>query len=71
MSRSYRKPWITNQGRSKWKAKRAASQAVRKVSLEELGSGCNYKKHYCSWDITDYRYPCDPSWEYYPKCCRK
>ena len=71
MSRSYRKPWIKERSRNKWKQKRFASKTIRRVPLDILISGCNYKKHFCSWNISDYRYPCDPSWDYYPKCCRK
>jgi len=55
MSRSYKKPYIKDGGRSKKKEKRLASKAVRNYK-EDISNGKSYKKLYCSYNICDYRY---------------
>lgn len=61
MSRSRRKPYITDQQHSNgtsWK-KRKANKAVRK---SEVSDGKNYRKVSDSWDIRDWSFyvPEDP-----------
>ena len=56
MSRSYRKPYCSDLYRNGTKIKRPAVKAVRRVPLEELSGGCQYKRYYCSWNIHDYKY---------------
>lgn len=34
--------------------KRMASRAVRRA--EDVGGGCDYRKHSCSWNIFEYRW---------------
>ena len=58
MSRSKRKPYITNkQNRKKGvvkKAKRVANKSVRKSKT--VANGGEYKKESCSYDISDYSF---------------
>lgn len=56
MSRSYRKPYITQKNK-KW-AKQRAAKKVRKAA--DMGNNSYYKKIYESWDINEFRL-------YYPK----
>lgn len=53
MSRSFKKHPVVTDKTYKW-AKKDANRKVRK--LENLGNGNEYKKHYCSWDICDYKF---------------
>ena len=53
MSRSFKKHPVVTDKTYKW-AKKDANKKVRK--LENLGNGNEYKKHYCSWDICDYKF---------------
>ena len=56
MSRSYRKPCVKENGGTK-KGKIAANRHIRRSSkCQDIGNGNNYKKYYCSWDITDYKW---------------
>ena len=52
MSRSYKKPYIKQDG-TKW-AKRLANKRVRHT--EDVGNYGSYKKVFCSYDISDYRF---------------
>jgi len=59
MSRSYRKPWVVDgydTKRKQW-AKRQANKRIRQTSV--VADGMQYKKLYCRWDISDYRYYAD------------
>lgn len=55
MSRSYRKPYFTDQmnGRTK-EVKRRATRKVRKV--KDVSSGKAYTKYSESWEIRDYSF---------------
>lgn len=53
MSRSYKKHPVATDKTNKW-AKRDANKKFRKT--EDVGNGSNYKKHYNSWDICDYKF---------------
>lgn len=53
MSRSFKKHPVVTDRNNKW-AKKDANRRIRK--LEDLGSGNEYKKHYPSWDICDYKF---------------
>lgn len=56
MSRSYRKPCVKESGGTK-KGKIAANRHIRRsLKCRDIGQGNNYKKYYCSWDITDYKW---------------
>ena len=55
MSRSYKKPCIKQNMRGTKKAKQTANRWLRR-SHQDIGQGNNYKKYYCSWDITDYKW---------------
>ena len=66
MSRSYKKHcWCTDGSpRSTKESKKFANKAVRHTDLEELSNGSNYKKHFCSYDIHDYKNRCTrEEWE--------
>lgn len=55
MSRSYKKPYIKDNGRSKKEAKRFANKVVRKYK-DIIPNGKSYRKLYCSYNICDYKY---------------
>ena len=56
MSRSYRKPCI-KQNKGTKKGKIAANRCIRRSSKhEDIVDGNNYKKHYNSWNITDFKW---------------
>jgi hypothetical protein len=61
MSRSYRAPWYVDgyksRGRKKY-AKREANHKVRRI--QDIPDGKAYKKFFCSWNISDYRYLYNP-----------
>lgn len=66
MSRSYRKPYYTDQQHSPYTKllKRKAARAVRHAG--EVADGKQYRKHFDSWNIRD--------WAFYskdPKARRK
>ena len=57
MSRSIKKPYITDQNSGKpqrGKAKRVAARAVR--SSDDVPNGSAFKKYSCSWDIRDWAF---------------
>lgn len=54
MSRSYRKPYITQESSAKKFFKKAYNQSVRRQ--EEIPDGNAYRKMYSSYNITDYRF---------------
>jgi len=54
MSRSRKKTPIWTDSVVKG-AKKFANKKVRKLKEDELGNGNNYKKHFESWDIHDYK----------------
>lgn len=60
MSRSYRKfPIIKDshhRDRSPIKPKDFANRAVRRYKEVPIGKSCFFKKIYCSWFISDYRF---------------
>ena len=57
MSRSYKKPYYTDQqGGSTQKVKRAAARVLRSTPLDDIPSGKVYRKYYNSWDIRDYSF---------------
>ena len=53
MSRSYKKHPVVTDRNNKW-AKKDANKKVR--NTEDISNGNNYKKHYCSWNICDYKF---------------
>lgn len=57
MSRSYKnrknKSILIIKDESSKFGKRMASKAVRRA--KDVMDGCNYRKHYCSWNICEYR----------------
>ncbi len=60
MSRSYRKfPVIkdrTRNSKDRQKPKTFANRAVRRYKEVPAGKSCFFKKVYCSWFISDYRF---------------
>lgn len=69
MSRSRRKP-IFKEGyksSSRKKAKKEANSCVR--NSKELAKGSHYKKKYCSWNISDWRFDC--RWDNIEKLTKK
>jgi len=57
MSRSYRKPWITDGfkgSKTKQFYKKQANHLIR--SLNEVPDGKSYRKFYESWNICDYKF---------------
>lgn len=53
MSRSRKKNPVVTQTNCKL-AKKDANRKIR--NTEDIGSGNNYKKHYNSWNICDYKF---------------
>lgn len=56
MSRSFKKPYVTE--KNKRQAKRAANKRVRQAQYTaklRKNKDKQYKKLYCSWNITDWR----------------
>ena len=53
MSRSYKAPYWTDNGKGRKKAKKLANKRVRAT---ELASGSAYKKASESWDINDFSF---------------
>lgn len=53
MSRSRKKHPVACDKTLKW-AKKDANKKVR--NTEEISNGSNYKKHYNSWDICDFKF---------------
>lgn len=60
MSRSYRKfPVVkdrTRTSKDRFKPKTFANRAVRRYDDIPTGKSCFFKKIYCSWIISDYRF---------------
>lgn len=60
MSRSYRKfPVIKDRAKTskdRQKPKTFANRAVRRYKEVPTGKSCFFKKIYCSWNISDYRF---------------
>ena len=60
MSRSYRKfPVIKDccrTSKDRFKPKTYANRAVRRYNEMPTGKSCFFKKIYCSWNISDYRF---------------
>lgn len=54
MSRSYKKSPVCKDKASRW-IKRQASKAVRR-HVGAISSGKWYRKIFCSWDISDWRF---------------
>lgn len=52
MSRSYKKHPVVTCAKNK-NGKKEASKKIR--NTEEISNGNNYKKHFCSWNICDYK----------------
>ena len=64
MSRSRKKHPVITDKAQKW-AKKDANKRVR--NTEDIGNGSNYKKHYNSWNICDYKFwinKFDTLWNY-------
>lgn len=61
MSRSYRKPIVTDGykgSRRKQFHKNCANRRIRRT-VEEIANGKAYRKFYESWDICDYKWRCN------------
>lgn len=58
MSRSYKKPYFTDQqGGSTKEVKRKANRAIRHMPIEEApAKGKAYRKEFCSWYIRDWSF---------------
>lgn len=57
MSRSYRKPWITDGYKGSARRQYNKNQANRAIrQTEDVPDGMLYKKFYERWDICDYRF---------------
>lgn len=60
MSRSYRKPWITDGYKGSKIRQYFKSQANKKTRRsKDIPDGKNYKKFYDSWKICDYKWYVD------------
>jgi hypothetical protein len=67
MSRSYKRPYVTDQNRGKPKRgtdKRIAARAVR--NADEVGNGASYRRISNPWDIRDWSI-----YDQFPKARRK
>lgn len=62
MSRSYKKPYYTDQ--QTW-AKRDANRSVRRA--KNVSNGNAYKKEYCSYNIRDWSFHCPKDKKAYRK----
>ncbi|MCM1316204.1 MAG: hypothetical protein NC205_04735 [Prevotella sp.] len=60
MSRSYRKFPVVKDccrtSKDRFKPKTYANRAVRRYKEMPTGKSCFFKKIYCSWNISDYRF---------------
>ena len=78
MSRSYRKPYITDGykgSNTKQFNKRWANKVIRRFPVDGgLANGKSYRKFYDSWNICDYRWyekDIDKHWKEWWKLLRK
>lgn len=62
MSRSYKKPYLSDQYTP---GKKSANRAVRRT--KDVADGKSYKKVYCTWNIRDWSFYCPTN----PKARRK
>ena len=71
MSRSYRKPCITDTYGSNYRiwAKRQANKKIRRS--KNVPDGKAYRKFFESWDINDYKFLAQPGHDWYIKAQRK
>lgn len=61
MSRSYKKPWITDNGRNRLFYKNYANRVIRRKPIDfEIANGCSYKKHFDQYSICDFKFPYNP-----------
>jgi hypothetical protein len=67
MSRSFKKPWITDNGACRRFFKNYANRTIRRKSYEfDIANGCSYKKHFDQYSICDYKFSYNPHpWVYY------
>ena len=61
MSRSFKKPYVTDYHRAKAFFKNRASRIIRRTSVyEDVADGNSYRRYSCSYDICDYKYRYNP-----------
>lgn len=67
MSRSFKAPWITDNGSRRVFFKNYANRTIRRKSIEfEIADGCSFKKHFDQYSICDYKFQYDPHpWVHY------
>lgn len=66
MSRSYKKPYITDQNHGHPKHgrdKRIAARAVRQAALEAVANGAGFRRVSNSWDIRDWSFRVPADWK--------
>jgi len=55
MSRSYRKPILTDGYKGNKRKQFEKKQASKRARKSDVSDNGNYKKHYPQWDICDYK----------------
>ena len=64
MSRSYKKPCVSDNRRGSHKAKKEASRKLRRNHNQDFGGGNEYKKHFETWNIHDYKEVYHTKWKH-------
>jgi len=67
MSRSFKKPWVTDGGPRRVFFKNYANRVIRRKSVDfEIADGNSYRKHFDQYSICDYKFLYNPHpWLYY------
>lgn len=61
MSRSFKKPYITDYSKSRAFFKRYANKKIRNLSVDDdIADGNSYRRYFCSYDICDWKFRYDP-----------
>ncbi len=61
MSRSFKEPWITDNGTRRRFFKNYANRTLRRKSVDfDIADGCSYKKHFDQYSISDFKFPYNP-----------
>lgn len=61
MSRSYKKPWMTDNGSRRLFFKNYANRVIRRKSIDfEIADGNAYRKHFDQYSICDYKFSYNP-----------
>lgn len=67
MSRSFKRPWVTDYSGARSFFKREANKKIRNLSVEDdIADGKSYRKYFESYTICDWKFRYDPDpWIHY------